>query len=56
MTCVVINLLAASPGPVGGGRADCHHQSTPLSQESEAWHRQITEYGFPTRVYAGSFL
>lgn len=57
MTCVVINLLAASPGTVGGGQADCHHKNTPsLIQGSEAWHRHISEYGFPTRMYAGSFL
>ncbi|KAJ8372735.1 hypothetical protein AAFF_G00277430 [Aldrovandia affinis] len=49
MTCRVINLLAASPGTVGGGQKDWYHS---ISRKPGAWHTHCNEHGFPPGVCA----
>ncbi|KAJ8382506.1 hypothetical protein SKAU_G00032840 [Synaphobranchus kaupii] len=49
MTCRVINLLAASPGAVGGGLKDWFRSICPsLCTKSGACHTHSKEYGFPS--------
>ncbi|KAG5261177.1 hypothetical protein AALO_G00300920 [Alosa alosa] len=57
MTCLVINLIVASPGIQRGGHRDHHPRRVSLlNLTTGAWLTLLTEYGFASGVCAGSVL